>query len=97
MSPFMKKEECAAYLKTVKPRTLVKWAWLGKIPARKHGSEWVFLRPEIEAWSAARANGKRRGADPSPSRFQAARLRLRSLKTQYHDAEPVPTQENRTG
>lgn len=93
MTPFMKKEECAAFLKTVKPRTLVMWARAGKIPARKHGTEWVFPLPEIEAWSQARGNAR---AQPSISRFQAAKSRIRSLKTQQTDA-PILVLVDRTG
>lgn len=82
MSPFQDVDECAAYLK-ISPQTLYKWAHLGKIPYRKHLGRLVFHMDEIDKWSAAQARPVRTS---SQTRFESARERLRSLKTEHTPA-----------
>ncbi|MBO9533546.1 MAG: helix-turn-helix domain-containing protein [Solirubrobacteraceae bacterium] len=41
-----------AALRRVPVSTVMDWARQGRIPARKRGRRWLFLRWEIEAWLA---------------------------------------------
>lgn len=43
--------EAADYLR-VKPATIYAWVHQRKIPYRKHGRKLVFLRKDLEIWSA---------------------------------------------
>ena len=89
MSPFLTVQECAEFMK-VRPRTLYKWACAKRIPSRKHGGRLVFYRPEIEAWSASRT---RPAVQPSLSKFQSARLRVRSLTTEVTETRPLESEK----
>jgi len=50
-SPVMTSTEAADYLK-MHVKTVCRLAKEGKIPAKKVGSEWRFLRPVLEKWLA---------------------------------------------
>ncbi len=83
VSPFMNVGECAIYLRPKKPmnvQTLYRWAKNGKIPSRKHGGSVVFHQGDIDNWSASKVVAP---ANPSPTRFEQARMRVRSLKTEH--------------
>lgn len=59
-SPWMNAREAAAYLK-VAPRTLVRWARTGRIPAHRLSGTgrvtWRFLRSELDAMLCASSSG----------------------------------------
>lgn len=72
--------------------TIYKWALSGQIPSRKLGGKRLFVKQELAAWDASRAQSVKR--EDSISRFQTVRERhLRSLKTE--DAAVAP--ESRKG
>lgn len=82
-SPFMTVKELAVYLRPGKPmsiQTLYRWAASGRIPARYHNGSLVFHRSDVDSWSASSQAAKR---SSSPTTFEQARMRVRSLKTEH--------------
>lgn len=53
-------EEIAGYLR-LHPYTIRRLAREGKIPAFRVGGQWRFRKDEIDTWSKASVNKKRRG------------------------------------
>lgn len=82
MSPFLNVEEAAQYLR-LSPNTLRTYVQERKLPFRKHGRRVVFRVEDLDSWSQARK------VEPSVSKFQEVRSRLRSLKTEYTHAVPI--------
>jgi predicted DNA-binding transcriptional regulator AlpA len=78
-------EECAAYTKFA-VATLYRWSCQGLIPCTKLNGGLRFPRPWIDAWILERAKKKSdkeaRRHSSFQTRFQSARTRLRSLKTE---------------
>lgn len=96
ISPFMTIEECAAYLRMTKPKsiqTLYRWARTGKIPARKHNGKITFHQEDIDEWSASKIITPNA---PSLSPFEQARVRVRSLKIE-HTVKRLPRVLKGTG
>lgn len=90
-SPFMDVEQCAAYIGAA-VQTVYRWHSQGRIPGRKLNGLLRFDRREIDAWSREREESVK---NRSPSRFQAARERLRSLKTEHTADDPSRSPERR--
>lgn len=89
MSRFLNVAEAAALFR-VRPSTIYKWSMNDTFPARKHGGKLAFSLEELEEWSRSRRKQK---PDPSLSRFQQVRERLRSLKTQRNEPPTLILQE----
>ena len=53
-------EEVAEYLR-IHPYTLRRLARAGKLPGFKIGGQWRFRKDEIDAWSKASVNKRKRG------------------------------------
>lgn len=91
-SEIMTADELAAYLK-MPVASIYKRSCKGQIPCAKLGSVLRFPKAWIDQWILDNAKGKERVA-PSQTRFQEARLRLRSLKTETTET-PISEQRER--
>jgi excisionase family DNA binding protein len=64
MNDWLTATEAAEYLK-VKPRTLLLWVRLGKVPAHKLSGTrrcvWRFLRPELDAMLSGPSGAQKEG------------------------------------
>lgn len=94
LSPIMDVEELAAYLK--RPKSYIyKLTSKGAIPTCSNDRQKRFHKEQIDAWLDSL---KKPAEEPvSLSRFQRAKERLRSLKSQHTADPPGPSQKESYG
>jgi predicted DNA-binding transcriptional regulator AlpA len=85
-------EEASAYLGHVfRVSTLRRWANDGTFPAQKIGGQWVTDLDQVDAWYS---RPREESPEPLLSKFQQAKERIRSLKT---EAMPVSPRSSKGG